>query len=141
MYSNISILFVDDEEKSRKYFSIIFGKTREIMVACDGLEALEILQSEAGKRIGVIVTDQIMPRMTGIEMLTRLGDHNSHIVKVLSTAYTDSELVAGVVESGLIDYFIGKPWAIDKLQETLDRAVAHHEFNKGEQTGGIEITE
>jgi DNA-binding NtrC family response regulator len=124
--SKTRILFVDDEEKSRKYFSIIFGRTCEVIVAKDGAEGLEILTSEEGRTIGVIVTDQIMPRMTGIEMLERLGRLRPSIVRVLSTAYTDSDLISGAVRSGLIDYFVGKPWTIDKVAEILDQAMRHH---------------
>ncbi len=122
------ILFVDDEEKSCKYFAIIFGRFYEVVIAKDGAEGLEIMMGEEGPAIGVIVTDQIMPRMTGIEMLERLGSHRPNVVRVLSTAYTDSNLISGAVRSGLIDYFVGKPWTINKVADILDQAVNHHLF-------------
>jgi two-component system probable response regulator PhcQ len=126
----MQILFVDDEEKSRKYFSMIFGRNRNIVLATDGEHALEILANDHSQRIGVVVTDHIMPRMTGIQMLTRATESNPMVVRVLSTAYTDSELIAGAVRDGLIDYCIAKPWSIDKLQEILDRAMEHYHLNK-----------
>jgi two-component system probable response regulator PhcQ len=126
----MQILFVDDEEKSRKYFSMIFGKAREVVVATDGSHGLEILANDHSQKIGVVVTDHIMPRMTGIEMLARASDNNPALVRVLSTAYTDSELIAGAVRDGLIDYCIGKPWSIGKLQDILDRAAEHYQINK-----------
>jgi DNA-binding NtrC family response regulator len=126
----MQILFVDDEEKSRKYFSMIFGRTREVVVAMDGAHGLEILANDHSNKIGVVVTDHIMPRMTGIDMLARATEQNPALVRVLSTAYTDSELIAGAVRDGLIDYCIGKPWSIDKLQEILDRAAEHYQFNR-----------
>lgn len=125
----MQILFVDDEEKSRKYFSMIFGRDREVLLAADGEQGLEILASDHSKQIGIVVTDHIMPRMTGIEMLTHATVGNPTLVRVLSTAYTDSELIAGAVRDGLIDYCIGKPWSIDKLQEILDRATEHYHLN------------
>jgi two-component system, sensor histidine kinase and response regulator len=124
------ILFVDDEEKSRKYFAILFGKTWDIQVARDGAEALDILSGDSAGEIGIVVTDQIMPRMTGIQMLDSPELRNAALVRVLSTAYTDSELVSNAVQSGLIDYFVGKPWSIDKLRTVLETATAHHELMK-----------
>ncbi|MBC8127660.1 MAG: response regulator [Gloeobacteraceae cyanobacterium ES-bin-144] len=124
------ILFVDDEEKSRKYFKIIFGRGRNVVVANDGVHALEILNQDHSGRIGVIVTDQIMPRMTGIEMLRLATERNPYYVRVLSTAYTDSELVANAVKNGLIDYFVGKPWSIQKLGEIIESATLHYRHVK-----------
>jgi len=126
----MQILFVDDEEKSRKYFSMIFGRNREVILATDGMHGLEILANDRSQRIGVIVTDHIMPRMTGIKMLAHATENNPMLVRVLSTAYTDSELIAGAVKDGLIDYCIGKPWSINKLHDILDRAAEHYQFNK-----------
>lgn len=121
----MKILYVDDEEKSRKYFSRIFGNTWEVVLAADGLEALDILLGEGAEGIGVVVTDQIMPRMTGIELLARVRHRKPTLVKVLSSAVADSELVAGAAKSGSIDYFVGKPWAMAKLRKILDQATAH----------------
>lgn len=121
----MQILYVDDEEKSRKYFSRIFGNTWEVVLAADGAEALDILLGEGAERIGVVVTDQIMPGMTGIEMLSRIGHRKPNLVKVLSTALADSDLVLGAAESGMIDYFVGKPWTMAKLRKILDQATAH----------------
>ncbi|MES2437572.1 MAG: response regulator [Verrucomicrobiota bacterium] len=124
--SPLRILFVDDEEKSRKYFSMIFGRTWDIVVAANGAEGLDLLQGEEGGRIGVIVTDHIMPQMTGVAMLEHISPIRPDIVKVLSTAYADSELVAEAAKSGAIDYFLGKPWIIDKVREILETATAHY---------------
>ena len=127
---NVRVLFVDDEKKSCKYFSIIFGDDFDIITAYDGAEALEIALSGDHGEIGVVVTDQIMPRLTGLDFLEELMKHNPKIVRVLSTAFTDSELVTNAVESNLVDYFIGKPWEIEKLQSILHQALAHYETNK-----------
>ena len=123
------MLFVDDEAKSRKYFSRIFGRDYEILVAEDGAEGVEMMNSEAGKEISVIVTDQIMPKMTGLDLLKVVSESRPKIVRVLSTAYTESSLVEEVVSSGLIDYFISKPWDIPKLEATLKQAAMHSQHN------------
>lgn len=128
----IKILFVDDEEKSRKYFALIFGEEFEILVAADGAEALAMTSSGEHGEIGVVVTDQIMPRLTGLDFLEGLMAQNPDITRVLSTAFTDSELVSNAVKSRLVDYFIGKPWDIEKLQTILRQAMDLYLQNKAE---------
>ena len=125
--SEVVVLFVDDEAKSRKYFARIFGRRYQVILAEDGVDALELALGSEDARIGVVVTDQIMPRMTGLDLLERLNEHNPHMVRVLSTAYTDSDLVSEAVTSRLIDYFIGKPWDIEKLEKILVQATEHYQ--------------
>ncbi|MEO5712055.1 MAG: response regulator [Luteolibacter sp.] len=120
------ILFVDDEEKSRKYFSMIFGRSWDVVIAADGAEGLERVLGDEERQIGVIVTDQIMPNLTGIEMLERVRPLRPDIVKVLSTAYADSDLATAAAGSGVIDYSVEKPWNIDHVREVLEQAAAAH---------------
>lgn len=127
--SEVGVLFVDDEEKSRKYFSRILGPRFRILLAEDGVAAADLAASPQGIGIGVLVTDQIMPRMTGLDLLRVVSERDARIVRVLSTAYTESGLVEEAVNSGLIDYFVSKPWDIPKLELVVERAVAHFRHN------------
>ena len=68
-YQRYAILFVDDEEKTRKYFRRLFGESFRILEASDGVEALEVFRKHADE-IGVIVTDQRMPNETGVATRT-----------------------------------------------------------------------
>ncbi|MEO1843401.1 MAG: response regulator [Akkermansiaceae bacterium] len=125
-----TILFVDDEEKSRKYFRMIYRRTFKILIAADGSEALQLF-TENRKEIGVVVTDQIMPHMTGLDLLGEVESIEPEVIRILSTAYADSELVAEAAQNSLIDYFIVKPWDIERVSATLEQAVAHFEHNRG----------
>ena len=124
-----TILFVDDEEKSRKYFRMIYRRTFKILIAAEGREALQLF-TENRKEIGVVVTDQIMPRMTGLDLLGEVESIEPEVIRILSTAYADSELVAEAAQNSLIDYFIVKPWDIERVSATLEQAVAHFEHNR-----------
>ena len=117
-----TILFVDDEEKARKYFKLIFGGNYRILTAADGQEALEICRSWRDE-IKVVVTDQIMPRMTGLELLGKLRAEEAPMIRILSTAYADSGMVSTAVDDGLLDCFIGKPWKIEKFGGILQQAL------------------
>ena len=69
-YRQHLILFVDDEQKTRKYFAKLFGKTFRIVLAEDGMEGLERFR-EYQDEIGVVVTDQRMPKETGSDFSKR----------------------------------------------------------------------
>ena len=112
------ILFVDDEGKARKYFALLFGRNHRVITAKDGREALELFQMHRDE-IGLVITDHIMPRLTGLELLERLREEHAHVTRILSTAYTESELVRAAVSDGLIDYFIGKPWNMEKFESIV----------------------
>jgi CheY-like chemotaxis protein len=132
------VLFVDDEKMSQKYFRRVFGGGRTILTADNGYEALKIYEEYAGQ-IGIVVTDQIMPRLTGLEVLRNLQEKGSPVARVLSTAYTDSQLVQEAVNGGLIDYFVSKPWDLEKLEDILQQAEAHylHRLGIGPQQGQV----
>lgn len=108
------VLFVDDEEKSRKYFQRVFGEGREILTASNGREALEVYERHAAQ-IGIVVTDQIMPRLTGLQLLEELqagGLAAEHLSPVDSVVAQPDPLVAGlehvfVVPRGVKPAFVG----------------------------------
>jgi len=121
-YKRFAILFVDDEDKARKYFQRLFGGTFRILEASDGNEAYDVFQQNAGE-IGLIVTDQRMPNETGTGFLARLGEDAGNVVKILSTAYADLEAAIDSVNRGGIYRYITKPWDIPELEVTLKRAM------------------
>jgi DNA-binding NtrC family response regulator len=125
-----TILFIDDEEITRKYFRRIFRRQFEVMMACDGKEGLEVF-AERSTEIGIVVTDQIMPRMTGLDVLAEIEKAAPEVIRILSTAYADSELVAEAARTGLIDYFVVKPWDIERVSSIFEQAAAHFEHKRG----------
>lgn len=121
-YKRFAVLFVDDEEKARKYFRRLFGETFRILEAADGNEAYEVFRAHAGE-VGVIVTDQRMPNETGSGFLARLGEDAGNVVKILSTAYADLEAAIDSVNRGGIYRYLTKPWDIPELELTIKRAM------------------
>lgn len=121
-YQRYAILFVDDEEKTRKYFKRLFGEKFRILEASDGVEALAVFQRHAPE-IGIIVTDQRMPNETGVGFLSKIAADWPDIIKILSTAYSDIDAAIGSVNHGGIFRYITKPWDIPQLEVTLRRAM------------------
>ena len=131
--SKYYVLFVDDEEKTRKAFSRLFSEEFKILLAGDGAEGFEVFQ-ERGDEIGVIITDQKMPRETGVQFLSKVAAINDDIVRILSTAYAELDAaVAGVNEGGIYRY-VTKPWDVPELEITLRRAMELFELRKAQST-------
>lgn len=121
-YQRYAILFVDDEEKTRKYFRRLFGESFRILEASDGVEALEVFRKHADE-IGVIVTDQRMPNETGVGFLSKIAEAYPDIIKILSTAFSDLDAAIGSVNQGGIYRYLTKPWDIPQMEVTLHRAM------------------
>jgi FixJ family two-component response regulator len=121
------ILFVDDEEKTRKYFARLFKKEFTILTAEDGVHALEVFEEHQDK-IGVVITDQRMPRETGTQFLGKVAAIKPSTIRILSTAYADMDAAIDSVNKGGIYRYITKPWEIADLEITLRRAVELYEL-------------
>lgn len=117
-----TILFVDDEEKIQKHFKRLFQKQFRVLTASDGIEALQVFQSEINN-IAVIVTDQRMPNETGTEFLQKAALIKPGVVRILSTAYADVDAAIDSVNKSGIYRYITKPWEVPELEVTLNRAV------------------
>jgi FixJ family two-component response regulator len=120
---SFDVLFVDDEEQTRKYFKMGLKTHFEIHTAASVAEAKEILQNHSDK-IGVVITDQRMPGGNGVELLRFLKSHHPRIVRLLATAYSDLAEAIEAVNSGEIFRYIQKPWKdFDSLKMELSQAM------------------
>ncbi len=97
------------------------------LTASTGEEAIKLLNQH---EVAVIITDQRMPQMTGIELLKKSADRRPHMVRILLTGYTDLEALVEAVNCGLVYTYVSKPWNNDDLKLRVGRAVEHYENNK-----------
>lgn len=124
------ILFVDDEEMTRKTFERIASPEFPVILASDVAEAIEVLNQRGGD-IGVLLTDQRMPGGLGVELLEYAREHNPGIVRMLTTAYSDLEDAIAAVNRGEIIRYIEKPWTnIDALLIDLRVAMRFHQLEQ-----------
>ncbi|MEM9080541.1 MAG: response regulator [Verrucomicrobiota bacterium] len=130
------VLFVDDEEKTRKAFERLFSDEFKILLAGDGAEGFEVFQQRSDE-IGVIVTDQKMPRETGVQFLSKVAEQNDDIVRILSTAYAELEAAVEGVNKGGIYRYVTKPWDVPELEITLRRAMELFKLRKAQSTMAI----
>lgn len=113
-----AVLFVDDEEKARKYFRLAFGRDFPVLTAGGVPEALEILELH-GDGIAILVTDQRMPGQQGVDLLKRARAQWPQIVRMLTTAYSDLDDAIAAVNRGEILRYITKPWDLEALRAEL----------------------
>lgn len=116
------VLFVDDEEKTRKYFTRLFGDKFKIAVAVDGMHALEVFKEKIDN-VAVVVTDQRMPNMTGSQLLEKVSELKPSCIRMLSTAYADIDTAIEAVNTGGLYQYITKPWEVNDLEAAISRAL------------------
>lgn len=117
-----SILVVDDEEDVRRALvRVLRREGYEIVAASSGPEGLARLQRSS---FDIIVTDQMMPEMTGLEFLVEAKRVQPSAIRIILTGYADFEVVKAAINDAEIYRFLTKPWDDDDLRLTL-RQAAH----------------
>jgi len=136
--SNFYILVVDDEERSVKYFKKYFCEDYKILTASSAKDALEIL-SRKSSEVGVLVSDQKMPKLSGVELLSEVKVKYPNIVRILTTAYADlDDNIAAINQSNVFGY-LKKPWELDTVKSVLDKAFDKFNDNLSVKTLGGSI--
>jgi response regulator RpfG family c-di-GMP phosphodiesterase len=115
----IDILYVDDEENNLISFKAMFRLKYNIMTASSADAGMKILNS---KSVEIIITDQRMPNMTGIEFLEKIIEVYPDPVRILLTGYADINAVIDAVNKGKIFHHLSKPWNEEELEETINKA-------------------
>lgn len=116
------ILFVDDEERIVRHLKMIFRRKYDVRTATSGEDALEILR---GTHIHVLVSDQRMPHMTGIQLLSKAREISPNTMRLLLTGYSDLVAIIGAVNEGEVYKFLNKPWNQDEITAVIAECVEH----------------
>jgi two-component system, probable response regulator PhcQ len=117
-----AILYVDDEATALKYFQRALEPLAPVLTAESVAEGCRLLDEHAG-RIAVLVSDQRMPGACGNELLAYARERYPHIVRILTTAYSELEQTVEAVNQGRIHRYIHKPWDIAALRMELKQAL------------------
>lgn len=129
------IMIVDDELPNLRTLTRLFRQEYEVLTAASGPEALEMLKQHD---VALLISDQRMAGMSGIELMKKTVDLRPQMVKILLTGYTDAGALIEAINCGLIYRFITKPWNNDELRTTVIRALEHYETNKSKQLTDME---
>jgi response regulator RpfG family c-di-GMP phosphodiesterase len=115
----INILYIDDEIHNLNAFKASFRRTFNVFTAESAMEALPILESED---IHIILTDQRMPNITGVEFLASILDTYPDPIRILLTGYSDLTAVVDAINKGQVYLYITKPWQEEELKLNLEKA-------------------
>lgn len=131
-----TILVVDDEVRMLQALRRALNSEFEVLMANDAAEAEAHLERE---NVTVILCDQRMPGVTGVEFLKMVRDRWPDPVRMILSGYTDAEdIIAGVNDAGIYQY-ITKPWEPDALLKTLRGAVRLYQLQRENQSVSLEM--
>ncbi len=125
-----TILYVDDELDNLQVFKSAFRRKYDVITTQSPEEALQHLQE---KEIPVIITDQRMPEMTGIELLAKLPP-KIETVRMILTGFSDVEAIIDAINRCNVYQYITKPWNRDELGIIIDNAVQRYQLTKANKT-------
>jgi DNA-binding NtrC family response regulator len=114
-----SVLFVDDEERILRSLRMLFRGRCEILTTTSGREAIDWVRQ---RPVHVVVSDQRMPGVSGVEVLRAVAEHSPATMRVLLTGYADMDAVTASVNEGEIYRFVEKPWNGPYLLDVVDQA-------------------
>jgi len=117
--NKITVLYVDDEENNLFSFKATFRMKYEVLTAISAKDALTILST---KQVHVIISDQRMPEMTGVEFFEIILEKFPDPMRILLTGYADMSAVVDAVNKGKIFHYLDKPWNEEELDQTINRA-------------------
>lgn len=123
-----SVLFVDDEINILKTVLRIFADERndlDVLVASNADDALDIIRN---KYISVIIADNVMPGMSGIELLSQVKDISPDTVRIMMTGYADLNTALDAINRCELFRFIVKPWNNATLVSIVESALAKHDL-------------
>ena len=121
------LMIVDDEQANLRLLERLFRRDYQVLTADSGEAALRLL---AQHDVALLITDQRMPGMTGIELIKHAADLRPQLVRIILTGYTDVSALVEAINCGQVYKYVTKPWNNDELRLTIARALEFYETNR-----------
>jgi two-component system, NtrC family, response regulator AtoC len=129
-YQAYRVVVVDDEPDQLQVFRLNFRRDFDLHLAESGAEALDLLRQ---KEPAVLLTDQRMPGMSGVDLLVQAKELQPDTVRMVVTAYKDAESILDAVNQGDVYRYVVKPWSVDEMRITIRRAIERYVLEKENQ--------
>ena len=123
----INVLYIDDEPHNLTSFKASFRRNFNIYTVEEAAEARKILES---KEVHVILSDQRMPKMTGIEFFESILEDFPEPIRILVTGYTDINAVIDAINRGQVYKYLTKPWSEDDIRHAIEKAYEVYRLRK-----------
>jgi signal transduction histidine kinase len=127
-----AVLYVDDEQNNLNSFRAAFRRELHVYTAINAVEALKQLKKHPN--IKVIISDQRMPDITGVEFFEKVRNIYPNKVRIILTGYSDILAVVDAINKGQVYRFIDKPWDIDRVRIALYDAIELYDTRKALST-------
>jgi len=115
--TKIKILYVDDEENNLSAFKATFRREYNITTSISAIDAKLLLKEES---YDIIISDQRMPNMTGVEFLEYVRDNHPDPIRILLTGYTDIDAVINAINQGEVYRYVTKPYNNDEMKNLIE---------------------
>jgi response regulator RpfG family c-di-GMP phosphodiesterase len=112
----ISVIYLDDEEHNLTAFKATFRYIFDVFVTTSAIEAMKLIQDND---IHIVISDQRMPEVTGVEFLKSVVEKYPHTKRILLTGYSDQSDTVDAINIGKISKFISKPWEENNLSTVI----------------------
>ena len=119
------ILVIDDEQAILESLEMTLTPEYRVFTASSGEEGLAILESED---LALIIVDQVMPGMSGVEILEQVSERSPRTIRILLTGYADMNSLVRAINDGRIYRYLPKPWEPDELRMNVRRALEAYQL-------------
>ena len=116
---HIRILYIDDEEHNLQSFKATFRRQYDITTTTSVTEAEELMNV---KDFNIVLADQRMPYMTGVQFFEKIRDKYPDIIRILITGHTDISAAIDAINKGEVFRFIDKPWDYEYVENAITHA-------------------
>ena len=119
-----TVLYIDDEEVNLRVFKSVFRRTYNVLTALSGKEGLEILDKE---KCHLIITDQRMPEMTGVQFLKEVYQKipTKPPNRIILSGFSQDKDIKEAKEKYILYMFVSKPWNADNLHKIMNEAISN----------------
>ena len=114
------VLYVDDEPDNLRVFELTFRRDFTVLTAENARDGLRLLSQHP---VAVVLSDQKMPGIEGVEFLRQVLELDSRVVRILVTAYGDAKILGDAINDGKIYRYLPKPWEPEDMRLTVRRAI------------------
>jgi len=121
------VLYVDDEEHNLVAFKASLRREFNVYTAISPEAAKEYLDKEDLK---VVLSDQRMPKVTGVEFFTELKKTHPEPIRILLTGYSDMQAVVDAINQGEVYRYLTKPWDAPGMVSTINQAIEIFDLRK-----------
>lgn len=124
---HIHILYIDDEIHNLNAFKASFRRLYNVFTATSAEEAVKLLEE---KEFHIIISDQRMPKVTGIEFFESILEKYPEPIRMLLTGYADINAVVDAINKGQVYKYFSKPWNEEELRHNIEKAYEVYSLRK-----------